>query len=63
MRTFHTTKLAEPKPDPHLPAAGERVKAAAEELEHLGIADKSGKRVSTVLPKDMREGADGDLGG
>jgi len=61
--TIHTTKLAEPKTDPHLQAAGERVKAAAEELERLGIADKNGKRVRTDLPKDMREGADRDFGG
>jgi hypothetical protein len=62
MRTIHTTKLAEPKTDPHLHTAGVRVKAAAEHLEHLGIADKSGKRVSTDPPKDMRERADGDFG-
>ena len=61
--TIHTTKLTEPKTDPHLQAAGERVKAAAEELERLGIADKTGKRVRTDLPKDMREGADRDFGG
>ena len=59
--TIHTTKLREPKTDPHLQAAGERVKAAAEELERLGIADKSGKRVRTDLPGDMREGADRDF--
>ncbi len=61
--TIHATKLAEPKSDPHLQAAGERVKAAAEELERLGIADKTGKRVRTDLPEDMREGADRDFGG
>jgi hypothetical protein len=61
--TIHTTKLAKPKIDPHLQAAGERVKATAEELEHLGIADKAGKRVRTDLPRDMREGADRDFGG
>jgi hypothetical protein len=54
--TIHTTKLTALKTDPHLQAAGERVKAAAEELERLGIADKSGKRVCTDLPKDMHEG-------
>lgn len=43
--------------------AGERVKAAAEELERLGIADKTGKRVRTDLPADMREGSDRDFGG
>jgi hypothetical protein len=46
-----------------LQAAGERVKAAAQELERLGIADKTGKRIRTDLPKDMREGADRDFGG
>jgi hypothetical protein len=61
--TIHTTKLTAPRADPHLQAAGERVKAAAEELEHLGIADKAGKRMRTDLPKDMREGADRDFGG
>jgi len=63
MPTIHTTRPSEPKTDPHLQAAGERVKAAAEELERLGIADKSGKRVRTDLPSDMREGADRDFGG
>jgi len=38
-----------PKADPHLHAAGERVKAAAEELERLGIADQTGKRVRTEM--------------
>jgi hypothetical protein len=51
------------KADPHLQAAGERVKAAAEELERLGIADKGGKRVNTDLPADMRDGVDHDFGG
>jgi hypothetical protein len=60
---IHTTKLTEPKTDPHLQAAGERVKAAAEELEHLGIADKTGTRVRTDLPEDMREGSDRDFCG
>lgn len=63
MPTIQTTKLSSRKTDPHLQAAGERVKAAAEELERLGIADKAGKRVRTDLPKDMREGADRDFGG
>jgi hypothetical protein len=61
--TTHTTKLAQPKADPHLQAAGERVKAAAEELERLGIVDSAGKRVRTDLPTDMREGVDRDFGG
>jgi hypothetical protein len=61
--TIHTPKLLEPKTDPHLPGAGERVKAAAEELERLGIADKAGKRVRKDLPADMQEDADRDFGG
>jgi hypothetical protein len=61
--TTHTTKLTRPKADPYLQAAGERVKAAAEELERLGIADAAGKRVHTDLPTDMRDGVDRDFGG
>lgn len=61
--TIKTPKLQEPKVDPHLAAAGERVKAAAEELERLGIVDKHGRRMRSDLPKDMREGADRDVGG
>jgi hypothetical protein len=56
-------KLKKPKVDPHLQFAGERVKAAAEELERLGIADRLGKRIRKDLPKDMRTGADRDFGG
>jgi hypothetical protein len=39
------------------------VKAAAEELERLGIADETGKRVRTGVPTDMWDGADRDFGG
>ena len=63
MPAIHTPKLAEPKTDPYLQGAGERVRAAAEELERLGIADKNGKRLRTDLPRDMREEADRDFGG
>lgn len=63
MPTTNTAILSEPKTDPHLQAAGERVKAAAEELERLGIADKFGKRIRTDLPADMVEEADRDFGG
>ena len=56
-------RLQKPKVDPHVQSAGERVKAAAEELERLGIADHDGKRIRKDLPKDMREGADRDFGG
>jgi hypothetical protein len=61
--TIETPKSQEPKVDPHLPGARERVKAAAEELERLGIADSAGRRIRTDLPKDMQEGADRDFGG
>jgi hypothetical protein len=55
--------LQQPKTDPHLQSAGERTRAAAEELERLGIADREGKRIRTELPSDMREGTDRDFGG
>ena len=63
MPATHTPKLLEPKADPHLQGAGKRVKAAAEELERLGVADKAGKRARKDLPPDMREQADRDFGG
>ena len=56
-------KRQKPKVDPHVQSAGERVKAAAEELERLGIADRNGKRIRKDLPRDMREDADRDFGG
>jgi hypothetical protein len=56
-------KLHNPRVDPHLQSAGERVRAAAEELERLGIADPTGKRVRKDLPKDMTEGTRRDFGG
>jgi hypothetical protein len=59
----HTSKLQQPKTDPHLQSAGERTKAAAEELERLGIADREGQRIRKDLPDDMREGVDRDFGG
>jgi hypothetical protein len=52
--TIDTSKLQEAKIDPHLPGARERVKAAAEDLERLGIADSAGRRIRTDLPKDMQ---------
>ena len=61
--TTHKPKLLRPKVDPHLQGAGERVKAAAEELERLGIADETGKRVRTDVPQDMRDGVERDFGG
>lgn len=61
--TTHRPKLRTPKSDPHLQGAGERVKAAAEELERLGIADQNGRRVRTDVPEDMKDGAERDFGG
>jgi hypothetical protein len=61
--TINTPKSLKPKTDPHLQAAGERVKTAAEELERLGIADSTGKRVRKDIPRDMRQEADRDFGG
>ena len=49
--------------DPHLVAAGARAKAAAQELEALGITDNRGNRLRTDLPEDMREGANRGFGG
>jgi len=63
LRTVITSKLQKPKVDPHLQGAGVRVKAAAEELERLGIADPTGRRVRSDIPKDMQEEADRDFGG
>ena len=63
MATVETPRLKAPKVDPHLEAAGERVKAAAEELERLGIARHDGTRIRTDIPEDMREGAARDFGG
>jgi hypothetical protein len=61
--TVETPQLKEPKVDPHLQAAGERVRAAAEELERLGIARHDGTRMRTALPREMQEGAGRDFGG
>ncbi len=61
--TTRKPKLLTPKTDPHLQGAGERVKAAAEELERLGIADKNGRRVRFDVPADMKDGAERDFGG
>lgn len=63
MATVETPRLKEPTFDPHLQAAAERVKAAAEELVCLGIARPNGTRIRTDLPEDMQEGADRDFGG
>jgi hypothetical protein len=49
--------------DPYLAAAGARAKAAAQELEALGITDSHGNRFKTDLPEDMGEEADRDFGG
>jgi hypothetical protein len=62
MSTVLISEFQKPKGDPHLQAAGERTKAAAEELERLGIADRDGNRIRRDLPVDMRPGADRDFG-
>ncbi|MGA3073481.1 MAG: hypothetical protein ABSG56_07300 [Bryobacteraceae bacterium] len=63
MATIETPQLKMPKVDPHLHAAGERVRAAADELQRQGIARHDGTRIRTDVPEDMREGADRDFGG
>jgi len=63
MPAINSPKLKQPKIDPHLQSASERTKAAAEELERLGIANDEGKRLRTDLPNDMQEDADRDFGG
>ncbi|HBY63911.1 MAG TPA: hypothetical protein DEH78_29140 [Solibacterales bacterium] len=59
----HGSTYGLPSHDPYLTAAGARAKAAAQELETLGITDNRGNRLRTDLPEDMREGADRDFGG
>jgi hypothetical protein len=54
--------LREPKVDPHLQGAGERV-SAAPELERLGIADGDGRRTRADIPEDMQELVNRDFGG
>ncbi len=63
MTTVETPRLKDPTLDPHLQAAGKRVKAAAAEVVRLGIARPDGTRIRTDVPKDMQEGADRDFGG
>ncbi len=63
MPAINSPKLKQPKIDPHLQSAGERTKAAAEELERLGIASHEGRRQRKDLPIDMQEDADRDFGG
>jgi hypothetical protein len=52
-----------PSQDPYFAAAAARAKAAAPELEAMGITDNRGNRLRTDLPEEMREGADRDFGG
>ena len=61
-RTSRTGEVA-PTIDPYLAEAAVRCRAAADELERLGITDRNGNRLRTDLPEDMREGADRDFGG
>ena len=55
--------FTQPKPEPLLDKAAERIHAAVRELKGLGIVDEKGNRVRTDLPEDMKEGADRDFGG
>lgn len=50
-------------PDPHYPAAVDRVKAAVRELQQKGIIDEKGRRIRQDLPLDMNECEDRDFGG
>jgi hypothetical protein len=43
--------------------AGERVKAAFERLQELGILDAKGELIGDELPPDMQPGAKRDVGG
>ena len=43
--------------------AGERVKAAFERLQELGIFDAKGELIGDELPPDMQPGAKRDVGG
>lgn len=52
-----------PTKDPHYPAAVERVKAVARDLQGKGIVDPQGRRLKKELPLDMQENADRDFGG
>jgi hypothetical protein len=63
MPLVQTPALRIPRTDPHLSAAGERVKEAAAELERLGIANPDGSRIRKDLPVDMQADADRDFGG
>ena len=55
--------MKQPKHEPLLEGAAERIHAAVCELRDLGILDEKGNRVRTDLPEDMKEGADRDFGG
>jgi len=52
-----------PTEDPQYPAAVERVKAAARELQDSGIVDSEGRRIRKDLPLDMQDSEDRDFGG
>ena len=63
MPPVETPTLRVPRIDPHVSAAGERVREAAAELERLGIANRDGIRIRKDLHKDMYPDADRDFGG
>ena len=56
-------KLKQPKREPLLEGAAERIHAAVRELQKLGIVDENGKRIRSDVPEDMQEGSDRDFGG
>ena len=56
-------KLKQPRHEPLLEGAAERIHAAVHELQKLGIVDENGKRIRTDVPEDMKEGSDRDFGG
>ena len=63
VREMGSAGFGMPSHDPYLAAATTRAKAAAQELEALGITSQKGSRLRTDLPDDMREGSDRDFGG
>jgi len=65
VKTIPLPKVESPAqtPDPHYPAAVDRVEAAVRELQQKGIIDEKGRRIRQDLPLDMHEGEDRDFGG
>lgn len=55
--------MNDPKPEPLLDKAAERIHATVLELKDLGLIDENGNRVRADIPEDMKEGSDRDFGG